>query len=493
MKKRLLALVLVFVMAFSALPVWAEDTAKADPYADLTEAERERLNDLMYKYYQSVMKLILDAYNNGEITEAELYGAFIKELIGTDPDKVEAGIKAATTLLDANSFYLSQEEYEQYYQHLAADYCGIGVIVTSMNGPITVTGYSADKTPAKTAGILPGDIIVAVDGMDVSGRTSSETGTLIKGEKGTTVRIGVLRDGKRLDFDVIRNDIEQNPVSYKIEPDYMYIKLTVFSDGSAKKVEDALKLADARGIKKIVLDLRDNGGGIGTEAFAIASLFIPKDGLITTIEYKNQNFNEVHKSTAKFKNKKYTTAVLINEGSASCSEMVAGALQDHGLGYLIGKNTYGKSTGQQIYPIDALDGYLKLTVSKYCTPSGFPIPDDGIIPDKYVVNKTIPINKSEKFTKMTFERKPKLGDSGSDIVACKQRLEILGYYVGDTSNPDFDSLLEAVVKKFQEDSGFYSYGVLDNATMLKLYEVTNGYEVEEDTQMEAAIEYLGRK
>ena len=493
MKKRILAFLLAFVMAFSVFPVWAEEAAEADPYANLTEEEREYLNDLMYKYYQSVMKLIINAYNNGEITEAELYGAFIKELIGTDPDMVEAGIRAATTLLDSNSYYLNQEEYEQYYQHLAADYCGIGVIVTSMNGPITVTGYSAEKTPAKTAGMLPGDVIVSVDGVDVSGMTATETGTLIKGEKGTSVRIGILRNGERLDIDVIRNDIEQNPVSYKVESDYMYIKLTVFSEGSSKKVGEALKIADARGIKKIILDLRDNGGGLGTEAFALASLFIPKDEIITTIKYNDSELDEVHKSTATFRKKKYTTAVLVNENSASCSEMVAGALQDHGLGYLIGKNTYGKSTGQQFYPIDALGGYLKLTISRYCTPSGNSIPDDGITPDKYVVNKKVSLNKSGKFKKMTFERKPVLGDSGEDISACKERFNLLGYYVGDTDNPEFDKLLEEVVKKFQSDSGLYSYGVLDNATMYKLYEVTNGFEVEEDTQMEAAIEYLGRK
>lgn len=493
MKKRILALLLAFVMTFTALPVWAEDAADTDPYADLTEEEKEILNDLMYKYYQSVVKLILNAYNNGEITEAELYGAFIKEVIGTDPDMVEAAVRAATTLLDSNSFYLSQEEYEQYYQHLAADYCGIGVIVTSMNGPVTVTGYSAEKTPAKTAGILPGDVIVSVDGTDVTDKTATEIGTLIKGEKGTSVRLGILRTGERLDIDVIRNDIEQNPVSYKIEPDYMYIKLTVFSEGSAKKVEEALKIADARGIKKIILDLRDNGGGIGTEAFALASLFIPKDGLITTIKYNDSELDEVHKSTSKFKKGKYITAVLVNENSASCSEMVAGALQDHGLGYIIGKNTYGKSTGQQIYPIDALQGYLKLTISRYYTPSGYSIPDDGIIPDKYVVNKTVPLSKSGKFIPMSFERKPVLGDSGEDIIACKQRLNILGYYVGDTQNPDFDQLLKSVVCKFQEDMGLYSYGVLDNATMLCLYNETNGFEVEEDTQMEQAIEYLGRK
>ena len=95
--------------------------------------------------------------------------------------------------------------------------------------------------------------------------------------------------------------------------------------------------------------------------------------------------------------------------------------------------------------------------------------------------------------KMSFERKPSLGDSGDDIVACKQRLNILGYYVGDTKLPEFDALLESVIKKFQQDNGLYSYGVLDNATMLKLYEITNGFEVEEDTQFEAAVEYLGRK
>ena len=197
--------------------------------------------------------------------------------------------------------------------------------------------------------------------------------------------------------------------------------------------------------------------------------------------------------TADFKTKKYETVVLVNEGSASCSEMVAGALQDHELGYLIGNYTYGKSTGQSVYPLDALGGYLKLTVSQYCTPSGNPIPDDGIIPDRYVENQKIPLNKSGIVKKMTFERKPSIGDFGDDVVACKERLNILGYYVGDTQKPEFDILLENVVKKFQSDNGLYSYGVLDNATMLKLYNITNELEYIEDTQLEAANEYLDRK
>ncbi len=491
MKKRILVLILAFALCL-CVPCFAEDVVQDDPYADLTAEEKEELNGLMFSYYESVMKLIEAVYRNGEVSVEELYGSFIKEIIGTDPDMVEAAIKAATKVLDENSFYMSMEEYEQYYQHLEADYCGIGVIVTSMNGPITITAYAAEKTPAKTAGLLPGDIIVSIDGNDVTGMTATEAGTYIKGDRGTIVKIGIKRGDIYKEFDVIRDYVEQVAVSYSIEDDCMYIKLSVFSEGCSEKMAEALKIADARKIKKIILDLRDNGGGIGTEAFKIASLFLPKNKLITTITYNDERLNEVYNSTSASNSAKYRTIVLVNENSASCSEMVAGALQDHGIGYLIGTNTYGKSTGQQVYPINALNGYLKLTISQYCTPSGNPIPDDGIVPDRYIKNKVMPLNTSEDFHKMSFDRKPAYGDSGEDIIACKERLSVLGYYVGDIQNPEFDILLEQVVKKFQSDLGLYSYGVLDNATMLELYNAGNECQVEEDTQLETAFEYFKR-
>lgn len=491
MKKRLLALLLVLCLCFGSFSVYA-DEVEDSRQEELTEEEQEQLNELMYKYYQSVMRLIVEAYCNGEITEEELYGAFIQQVIGTDPEMVEAAIRAAATLLDDSSYFMNREEFEEYYEHLDSHYCGIGVVVTTMNGPLTITGFSADKTPAKTAGILPGDIILTVDGTDISGKTTDEIGDLIRGEKGTVVKLGIKRNNESLTIDVIRDEVEQNLVSYKVTGDRIYIKLTSFNEGCSEKIAEALEYADDRKIKKVILDFRDNTGGIGTEAFATASLFLPKDSLITTIKYNDSSMDEVHKSTASFLNKKYTTVVLVNEYSASCSEMVAGALQDHGMGYLIGVNTYGKSTGQRVFPIDPLEGYLKLTISKYYTPSGQPIPEDGIIPDKYVANRTIPLNESDEFEKLTFARKPKLGDYGSDVLACKQRLNILGYYVGDLKNDRFDKLLEDVVKKFQSDFGLYSYGVLDNATMLKLYNLTNNVKVEIDTQLEAAEEYLDR-
>ena len=282
-------------------------------------------------------------------------------------------------------------------------------------------------------------------------------------------------------------------VSYEVQGDIIYIKLVAFNEGCSEKMAEALRYADQRKIKKVILDLRDNSGGIGTEAFETASLFLPKNKVITTIKYNDSSMDEVHKSTASFMAKKYTTVVLVNKNSASCSEMVAGALQDHGYGFLIGENTYGKSTGQQIFPIKPLEGYLKLTISKYYTPSGNMIPEEGITPDRFVSNSKIPVHKSKDFEKLTFRRKPVMGDTGSDIVACKQRLNLLGYYVGDVMNNKFDKLLFDVVKKFQSDNGLYSYGVLDNATMLKIYDLTNNIEIEIDSQYEAAIQYLENK
>ncbi len=488
MIKKITALLLCVVLCFS-VPVFAEDAT------DLTESQQEYLNELMYQYYDSVIQLIEDMYRPGGISKEDMYGAFIKEVIGTDPDMVEAAIRAAAGLLDDNSFYLSHEDYEKFYKHLAADYCGIGVVVTSMNGPVTVTGYPSDKSPAKSAGIVLGDVIISVDGVSVSGKTSDEVGEMIKGPKGSTVKLGIKhRDSENtVEISVIRDTVEQSMVSYKAQDGIMYIRLMSFNEGCSEKVQKALDIADKQGIKKIILDLRNNGGGFGSEVYKIASMFLPKDMLITKITYNNGELDETYRSTANFRRKKYETAVLVNEGSASSSEMLAGALKDNGIGYLVGVSTYGKSSGQQVYPLKPVNGYLKLTVSQYCTPSGEVIDEGGIFPDRFVKNTEVPLHSSGKFKKISFERKLREGDSGEDVSAIKEHLNILGYYVGDTNSIKFDSLLKEVTAKFQSDSGLYPYGVMDNATMLALYNATNALKVEEDNQFKAAKEYLESK
>lgn len=490
MKKKITALLMALVICFCSVSAYAATETVVELDHGLSDEENAALNELMFNYYKSVVELICEAYPLDDVTPEQIYAAFIKQLIGTSRETVEEAVRAAADSLDKNSFYLSREEYEQYYSHLASDYCGIGLIASSKNGPIIVIGFPEGETPAKKAGILEGDIIVSVDGKSVEGLSSADAAGLMKGEKGSVVTLGIKRGNSVSDIQVTRDSVEQNAVSYSVDGDIMYISLSAFNEGSSKKMKEALDAADKQKIKKIILDLRDNGGGIGTECFDIASLLMPRGKLITKIEYNNEELNETHYSKADFNYKKYDIAVLVNGNSASCSEMLAGALKDHNLGYIIGVNTVGKSTGQQVIPLDALQGYLKLTVSQYLTPCGEPIPDDGITPDKYIKNKRVSLNSSGKFHDMTFLRKLSFGDSGDDVVACRERLEVLGYYVGDTQNLEFDGLLESVVAKFQSDCGLYSYGVLDTSTMYELFNETKSYEVEEDTQLEYAKEYL---
>lgn len=490
MKKKITAFIIALALCFSSFSVFAADETVVDIDHGMSEEEEAQLNDAMFNYYKAIVELICENYRLDNLTPEQIYAAFIKQLIGTNPDMVEEAVRAAADGLDGNSYYLSREEYEQYYRHLASEYCGIGLIASSKNGPITVVGFPEGETPAKKAGILKGDIIVSVDGASVEGVSSVDAASLMKGEKGTTVTLGIKRGDTVTEIKVTRDEVEQSAVSYEIDGDVMYISLSTFNEGSSEKMKAALDEADRQKIKKVILDLRNNGGGIGTECFNIASLLMPKGKLITKITYNDEARDEAHYSKADFNFKKYDIAVLVNEGSASCSEMLAGALHDHGLGYLIGVNTFGKSTGQQVIPLDALQGYLKLTVSQYLTPSGNPIPDDGITPDKYIKNVRIPYNSSGDVHKMTFLRKLSKGDSGEDVIACKERLEILGYYVGNTQNPDFDDLLEQVVAKFQSDSELYSYGVLDSATMFELFNRSADFEIEQDTQLEYAKEYM---
>ena len=239
-----------------------------------------------------------------------------------------------------------------------------------------------DDSPAEREGVKAGDYIVKVDGVQVQGKTLSEAVELMRGPVGSKIEITVRRKGvkKALTFEIIREIIVVESVKSKIIDDNVgYIRLTAFNENSSRQVKDKIKKFKKKKINKYVLDLRNNPGGLLSQAVKIADFFLDNGEIVST------------KSRKSYENKKYfakkgdiingkTLVVLINYGSASASEIVAGALKDHKRAILIGENSYGKGSVQSIIPLKN-EGAIRLTISKYYLPSGESISGTGITPD----------------------------------------------------------------------------------------------------------------
>lgn len=288
------------------------------------------------------------------------------------------------SLKDVYSTYYTEEEFNELMESTEGVYYGIGVQVTQSyeTGIITVAKVF-EGAPAFEAGMLPGDILTAVNDEDISGMDLNLVVNLIKSEEeGSTVKITVLRDGKYVDMDVERRKVEYPTVEYEmLDNNIGYLQLAEFDTISVKQFEAALKDLNAQGMKGIVFDLRDNPGGTLDSVVKILDMILPECTIIYT-EDKNGKVGDKYTSDAD-SILKVPAVVLVNGNSASAAEVFAGDVQDMGVATLVGTTTFGKGIVQQIYPIG--DGTaVKLTKSSYFTSGGRNIHGEGIEPDVYV-------------------------------------------------------------------------------------------------------------
>ena len=310
----------------------------------------------------------------------------------------------------------------------------------------------------------------------------------MRGEPGTSVRLGIKREGVDgiLYFDIVREIIKVNPISFKVlEDEIGYIKIQTFNSNTEEYLRKALDEFDSKGITKLIIDVRYNPGGSLEQVVDVAKHFVPNKGPIVHIDYKKPEDKQTYYSD--IEDSKYQLVVLVNEWSASASEIFAGAIQDSKAGTIIGVKTFGKGTVQQLIPLKK-GGAMKLTMAKYLTPSGVAIDGVGIKPDIVVKNEKqkIDVNTLEK---LEITRRMELGDTGKDVLAAEQRLKILGY---KTEEPDemLDEETYLVVKNFQSDRGLFPYGVLDITTQIYLENAISDVEIEVDKQLEEAIKVL---
>jgi carboxyl-terminal processing protease len=314
----------------------------------------------------------------------EVQNAILKELNRSYVDSLEVGrierasVDAMLEALDPYTVYVPEEEQEDFQMMLNSTYGGVGAIIykPDVNGNVLINEPYAGS-PAARAGLRCGDEIEAIDGTSTHGLNSSECSERMRGKPGTTVvlRVKKLRAGATwkagevLDVPVVRERIALPSLEYAgmLNENDGYIYLSKFTDGCGQDIRNAYNKLKASGMKRLVLDLRGNGGGILGEAVNIVSLFVPKGSVVVTS--KGRNAQEVYKTVTDPVDTEIPLVVLVDSGSASASEIVSGALQDYDRATILGTRTYGKGLVQSIRPLP-YDGQLKVTTAKYYTPSG---------------------------------------------------------------------------------------------------------------------------
>jgi carboxyl-terminal processing protease len=316
----------------------------------------------------------------------ELHNAILKELNRSYVDSLEVGrieregVDAMLEALDPYTVYVPEEEQEDFQMMLSNTYGGIGAVIykPDVGGNVIINEPYANS-PAARAGLVCGDEIEAIDGVTTHGLTSQESSEKMRGKPGTQVvfRVKKLRGGPTwkagevIDVPVTRQRIALPSVEYvdMLDETTGYILMTKFTEGVGQGVRDGYHKLKSLGMKRLVLDLRSNGGGLMNEAVNIVSLFVPKGSVVVTSKGRVQGATQVYKTTSDPIDLDIPIVVLVDSGSASASEIVSGALQDLDRATIIGTRTYGKGLVQSIRPLP-YDGQLKVTTAKYYTPSG---------------------------------------------------------------------------------------------------------------------------
>ena len=331
---------------------------------------------------------IANSSENNIYKKIDLFGEVLEKINKEYVDEVDqsqsmdSAINGLLQSLDPYSAYMSPEIFNEMQTETSGKFGGLGIEVSMESGLVKVIS-PIDDTPASRAGIKAGDYIVKIDDTQVQGKSLSEAVELMRGTVGSGIKLTVRRVGKKkaLTFNIVREIIQIQSVKTDIlEKNVGYIRLTSFKENSGEQIKKKIKkLENEKKVKAYILDLRNNPGGLLSQAIKIADFFLDNGEIVST---KSRKASENRKWFAKqgdLTNGK-TLIVLINYGSASASEIVAGALKDHKRAILLGENSYGKGSVQSIIPLKN-DGAIRLTVAKYYLPSGKSISEVGVSPD----------------------------------------------------------------------------------------------------------------
>ena len=489
---RVLSIVVLTVFLFTQT-AFAAETASSDAKS--------------MEYLKSVMDMIKEKYN-GQVSDEQL---------------IEGALKGMFNTMDPYTVFFNPSEAEEFLSDVEGTYVGIGIAMTKAADDSILISNVFSASPAEKAGLVSGDKIVSVNGKGVAGVSMDEVVTLVRGQEDTEVVLGIIKSGQSTisTVKVLRAPIKVNPVVYEIRDGIGYVRIDSFNANTGEYLEAALKEIDSKNITNVVLDLRNNPGGEVDQAVDVARKFVP-EGLITKLDYKSEEYRD-QQYMSSLKQSKYKLVVLVNERSASASEILAGAIQDTKAGTLVGTKTFGKAKVQVLIPMltseayakyekqvgakilnaydlinkyqlsptnDEVVGWTKITVGQYTTPKGRMIDQVGLEPDvkvgDYKPVMDIDVNGISKLTQTV---KPTLNSEGLDVYNAEKILKISGY---DIDKPDtkLDEKTFNAIKKFQKDNGVSPYGVLDFTTQKLMNEKLGKLLLSIDLQYAKAVELL---
>ncbi len=386
-------------------------------------------------------------------------------------------------LEDPYSDYMSVDEAKNFHQSISSSFEGIGAEIQEKEGSIVIVS-PIKGSPAEKAGLKPNDKVVSVDGKSLQGMSSSEAVLLIRGEKGTKVELSILRPGVEdaMTVPIVRDTIPIETVyGEMLEDGIAKVQITSFSENTSNELVTKLNELQDQGMKGLILDLRQNPGGLLDQAVKISSLFVPEGEIIFQVEDRNGK-REEYKSTGS-KNPKIPLVVVIDKGSASASEILAGAVKEAANITLVGEKSFGKGTVQRAQ--DFSDGSnMKFTTEKWLTPKGNWIHKKGITPDYEVA---LPEYATLPFINPDLELK--LSMSSKEVKAAQQMLIALGYNPG-REDGFFDDQTKSAVEKFQSAVKLKADGVLTGQSTLVLMEKLREKLDKDDTQIKKAAEIL---
>ncbi|MGB1613519.1 MAG: S41 family peptidase [Candidatus Puniceispirillaceae bacterium] len=357
-KRRLLVLAAMILGAFSTLFLIAPLTTKAQSNNEETYRQLTLFGDVFQRVRED----------------------YVEEV--SDQDLVEAAINGMLTSLDPHSAYLPDDNFQKMQVQTRGKFGGLGIEVTMENGFVKVVS-PIDDTPADKAGILPEDLIISVDGESIVGLTLNDAVEKLRGPIGSNVKISVQRaQDEPFEVNIIRDEIKIRSVRSRLYETIGYIRITTFSEQTSpglQKAMDDLQAETAEGLTGLVLDLRNNPGGLLSEAIRVSDAFLEKGEIVST---RGRGENDIQHAYARPGDISdgLPLVVLINSGSASASEIVAGALKDHRRAVVMGTRSFGKGSVQTITPMPG-HGAMRLTTALYFTPSGVSIQAKGISPD----------------------------------------------------------------------------------------------------------------
>ena len=474
--KRIFSLILTVVISFGIfVPTVAEDSLTYEQKANAFETSVQLIN-----FYS--------------VTEAQITDTLKKALmkLGEEDDVAyHKMMNALAQTVDEFSYYYSKEEYEALSKEMSGVICGIGVSAMVVNGYFEVVSL-IDGGAAKEAGIMPGDRIIEADGVDITGLKANVATNYITGEEGTQVTVKVLKTDKSIvTYTLERRVIVVPSVESEILEDsgIGYLIINSFTENTPVEVDTVLYDFREQGVKNLIVDLRNNGGGVMDSGILTAELFMEKGETIITTKGKNEMFGE-EKYIAELDGYDFNTVILLNEYTASASEIMASAVIENGHAVAVGKATYGKACAQGVYPV-ATGGALRVTILNYFTAKGNNISKSGIIPAYEIENRKYRVSK-EDAPKLSYSVKYSEGAQGEEVKAIETMLYELGTL---TKEPDdvYDEYTKNAVSVFQSAVGLFPYGVCDLTTqsyLVSKYLETDFYS---DDQFDFAVDYLKDK